>query len=674
MTVTIDLAVLLVAVLILTLALGTVLLVIWQRRQESRRALQERIKELQGLSDAVTAIASANQLDEDGLCALAFEQTRKLADATLFQIGLFRDNDYDIRFRTLNGVEQPPAQFPLDAPGIIKWVRDTGQHLLVRDFTAEMSSLPARPSYIVNHPPRSAVFVPMRSGEHVIGAMALQSLLPFAFTDAHLRTLIIIANQTASAIDNARALGRERNRTKQLELVSEVARQTQAALTPNQLVGQLTRAVGDTFGYYSVLICLLEGDDGGIVCMGHMLPDQIAIRTRTGVGLVGQCVERNTMIVVDDVTADKRYLPVTALPDTRSEAALPLTIDGKVIGVLDLQSRTRAAFSGDDRRYLEVLAQQVAVAVEEARLYELALSNQRLGNELSLARDIQTSFLPRYAPQVPGWDLAASWQSATQVGGDFYDFIPLRRAAGTLVSASDGGEDGSAGDHGSPITLQITPRGTRVIQHRAQSEPESAVLPANSLADKYGIVIADVAGKGVPAAIFMALARTLMRAVAFTGRPPAEALKRVNELIHADTRSDLFVTLLFSHWEPATGIIEFANAGHNPPIHIKNDGTLRVLSMPGMALGVIEEIAPKVSQMTLERGESLVFYTDGITDALNAQGEDFGMNRLKFACDNARALSAQGILAGIVDAVADFASGETPTDDQTLVVLKREGP
>ena len=671
MTVTLDLAVLLAALFVVASATGTGLLIIWQRRQEIRRALQAQVAELTGLSEAVTAIASANHLDEDALCELAYEQTRKLADATLFQIGLFRGDDYDIRVRTLNGVAQSPARFPLHAPGIIKWVRDSGKQLLVRDFASEMASLPARPSYIANHPPRSAVFVPLRSGENVIGAMALQSLLPFAFTDAHMRTVSIIANQTASAIDNARLFARERNRAKQLELVSEVARQTQAALSSNQLVMQLTHAVHQTFGYYSVLICLTD-DDGGINCMGHMLTDRLSIRTRMGVGIVGNCAEQGIMIVVDDVTTDQRYLPVTNLPDTRSEAALPLFIDGQVIGVLDLQSRQPSAFSGEDRRYLEVLAQQVAVAVEEARLYELALGNQRLGQELSLARDIQTSFLPRYAPQVPGWELAASWQSAAQVGGDFYDFIPLRRESMVVSGVGVANGDSRTFTNESPITLQITPRGTRVIQHRAQVEPEAAVLGANAIADKYGIVIADVAGKGVPAAIFMALARTLMRAVGFTGRPPAEALKRVNELIHADTRSDLFVTLLFAHWEPATGAIEFSNAGHNPPILLKVDGTMQVLNMPGMALGVIEDISPKTSQMIMERGESLVFYTDGITDALNEAGEDFGMERLKMACEAGRNQPAQALLTSIVSSVNEFAHGEVPTDDQTLVVLKRD--
>ena len=241
--------------------------------------------------------------------------------------------------------------------------------------------------------------------------MALQSLQPFAFTDAHLRTLSIIANQTASAIDNARSFERERNRAKQLELVSEVARQTQAALTLNQLLMQLTKAIHQTFGYYSVLICLIDSDGAGITCTGNMLADRISIRTRVGVGLVGTCAGQGSMIVVDDVTSDQRYLQVTSLPDTRSEAALPLYIDDKVIGVLDLQSRDARACTGDDRRYLEVLAQQVAVAVEEARLYELALDNQKLGQELSLARDIQTSFLPRYAPQVPGWE--HGWRSCS---------------------------------------------------------------------------------------------------------------------------------------------------------------------------------------------------------------------------------------------------------------------
>jgi sigma-B regulation protein RsbU (phosphoserine phosphatase) len=263
------------------------------------------------------------------------------------------------------------------------------------------------------------------------------------------------------------------------------------------------------------------------------------------------------------------------------------------------------------------IAQQTALAVDNARLSRESMARQRLDQELTLAREIQTSFLPKESPKVPGWGLAAAWQAARQVGGDFYDFIALR--------------DG-----------------------------------------RYGVVIADVADKGVPAALFMALTRTLMRAVAFTGRAPADALSRVNEMILADSRSDLFVTMFYTVWNPSTGELVYANAGHNPPMLIRADGTLSELLTHGIAVGVVEHIAPEGSVVQLLPGDVLILYTDGITDALRQDDQEFGLQRLKAVVMAAHEKQADQIVNAIMDAVRDFAGNEPPFDDQTIVVVKRE--
>jgi sigma-B regulation protein RsbU (phosphoserine phosphatase) len=189
---------------------------------------------------------------------------------------------------------------------------------------------------------------------------------------------------------------------------------------------------------------------------------------------------------------------------------------------------------------------------------------------------------------------------------------------------------------------------------------------------RYGLVIADVADKGVPAALFMALSRTLMRAVAFTGRAPADALARVNELILSDARSDLFVTLFYATWNPATGELMYANAGHNPPLLVKAEGTMKELQSRGIALGVVEHIAPEAGTATMQSGDVLLLYTDGIIDALNHDDHPFGLQRLMDVLLDARGLSAEGVVNRIMSAVRDYAGDEPPFDDQTLVVIKRE--
>jgi sigma-B regulation protein RsbU (phosphoserine phosphatase) len=353
-----------------------------------------------------------------------------------------------------------------------------------------------------------------------------------------------------------------------------------------------------------------------IVCQAATHQPVIGKRRKIGVGLVGVCIAEGRIIVVDDTTNDERFVFAPEMPDTKSEVVLPLKIGERVIGALDLQSDRPCAFGHDEARYLEVLAQQVAIAVEDARLYEQSIERQQLEQELRFAREIQTSFLPKTPPMVEGWSIAGGWKAARQVGGDFYDFIPL-----------------STGE--------------------------------------WGLVIADVADKGVPAALFMVMSRTLMRAVAFSGRTPVEALARVNQLIQSDSASDLFVTMLYAQWNPTTAEVHFSNAGHNPPLYGRPDGAVCVLRSRGIALGVLEQVNLEAHELHMQPGDVMLLYTDGLPDALNASGDEFGAERLQQALIDARHLNAQGIVDALMRAVSDFAGDEPAFDDQTLVVLKR---
>ncbi|HEY3290554.1 MAG TPA: GAF domain-containing protein, partial [Anaerolineae bacterium] len=340
------------------------------RRRASRRALESQVAELKLLSNAVSSIASS-ALDEEALCQLVYKAASELVDVGNFQLGLFEGNEYVIRVRLAEGVLQPIERFNLDeGRGIVGWMRETGKSLLVRDFQLETSQLPAQPRYISSHPPRSAVFVPMVSGDLVIGAMALQSDTPAAYTESHLRILSIISNQAAAAIQNARALAKERLRVQQMELVNEVAMQTAAILDPDTLLPRLTSAIRNTFGYYFVALCLTDPETSQIVIRSATDSRMAGTKLELGEGLIGICVMEQRIITSDDAIHDARYIPVNFLTETRSEIVIPLRLNNSVIGALDLQSDQVAAFTNIDQRYLEVLAQQVAVAVEDARLYQ----------------------------------------------------------------------------------------------------------------------------------------------------------------------------------------------------------------------------------------------------------------------------------------------------------------
>ena len=266
------------------------------------------------------------------------------------------------------------------------------------------------------------------------------------------------------------------------------------------------------------------------------------------------------------------------------------------------------------------IARQISLRLENARLVEEAAVQKSLERELLTARQIQASFLPRDVPLEPGWELAAGWRVARNVGGDFYDFIPL-----------PDGPDGK----------------------------------------RWGIAIADVSDKGIPAALYMALCRTLLRSVAVAYEDPGSTLERVNRTLIADTQADLFVSLFYAHWEPLSGRIRFANAGHNPPLLLRPRERARTLEPHGIVLGVDPEASYQSHALTLEPGELLVLYTDGVTEAFNERWEPFGVHRLENLILGLSEWTASGVVSSIEERVLEFTGQRDLTDDLTVVVLQR---
>jgi sigma-B regulation protein RsbU (phosphoserine phosphatase) len=270
---------------------------------------------------------------------------------------------------------------------------------------------------------------------------------------------------------------------------------------------------------------------------------------------------------------------------------------------------------------LDGIAYQVAMAMENARLAREVVQQERLEREMEVGRDIQASFLPQKFPQAVGWQVSALWRAARQVGGDFYDFFEL--------------------------------------------QPD---VPGHA---RWGVVIADVADKGVPAALFMALSRTLLRSVAIGRVEPADTLRRVNELILSDARSEQFVTVVYGVLEPAAGLFRYAIAGHNPPVWIHSDGTAGIMPGHGIALGVLDHVEYQEHEVRLERGDTLLLYTDGLTEAFNEQKEEFGLERVLAVARTHHAQPTPGLLQALTDAVEAHVSGAEVFDDLTIVVVKR---
>lgn len=315
--------------------------------------------------------------------------------------------------------------------------------------------------------------------------------------------------------------------------------------------------------------------------------------------------------------------------------AFPLSVKADVLGVLLVEERETAMVGSYGEgvilrareKRLEIttgISQQAALAVQNDRLQKEMVRRERLEREMQLARDIQRAFLPRLLPRYQEWDLDVMWRTARQVGGDYYDFLEL---------------------------------------------------PGNRLA----LIVADVADKGIPAALFMTLVRTLIRATLPVVDAPGEVLARVNDVLTPDAQQGMFVTLVYAVLSLDSGVLTYANAGHNPPLLVEIDAhAIRRLEKGGMALGVEEGNRVTERQVQLKPGDILVFYTDGVTEVFAADGRMFGEEGLRQSILNwsadASLPSAEGLLMSIDDAICAFREDAPFADDVTLVVLRRRVP
>jgi serine phosphatase RsbU (regulator of sigma subunit)/putative methionine-R-sulfoxide reductase with GAF domain len=297
----------------------------------------------------------------------------------------------------------------------------------------------------------------------------------------------------------------------------------------------------------------------------------------------------------------------------------PLGMKGISFGVF-LAKDTGAAPAFRERRFelIQGVAQQIAIAIQNDHLTKETLERERMKQEFQLARQIQESFLPTFIPEFKGWELDSRWQTARQVGGDFYDVFNL--------------PDG-----------------------------------------RLGLTIADVSDKGLGAALYMTVARTLIRANALNESSPARVLEKVNNLLLLDSQNGMFVTAIYAILDPTSGELVLSNAGHNLPLIIRaNSPTVEVLPKGNLALGVLENTKEENLLLKLNTGDCLVLYTDGVTEAFSAENKQFGIENLCQVLTYSVGRSASQVLHLIDQALEDFRQGQPPSDDITLLALRRK--
>jgi serine phosphatase RsbU (regulator of sigma subunit) len=303
----------------------------------------------------------------------------------------------------------------------------------------------------------------------------------------------------------------------------------------------------------------------------------------------------------------------------RGYAVVPLLVEGRSIGLLTVEEREPRLLDEGGLRLLHLMANQAAIAIEKARLHHEEVKGRAMAREMELGREIQLGLLPTSVPAIPGWEFAVFYQPARLVGGDFYDFIEFPDAPGRL-----------------------------------------------------GLVVADVMGKGVPAALFMAVGGTVIRTIALGQQSPSEVLIGANPIVLKNSHSDLFLTAFYAVLEPASGRLVYANAGHNRPLlQQAATGGIQELASDGIALGVLDGIELEERTIDVAAGDLLVLYTDGVTEAMDAGYRQFGMDRLRAALQACAGSSAQETVDSIVEKLKAFAGDVSRSDDITILAARR---
>ena len=504
--------------------------------------------------------------------------------------------------------------------GVVGTAVQKGRPILVNDIRRE-------PRY--QGPLRnmlSQLAVPMRRKGRVIGALNLLDESENAFTDRDEALLRQFGAHVAAAIENARLFEFERRHTETLETLAEIGHEMSSILELDVLLRRIASLTKRLIDYRTFGIMLLNEST-------QYLEMRLAVRygekitpkpMRLGEGLVGWAALHREPVLVSDVSKDPRY--ANLVTDVRSELVIPMLLKDRCIGVVDLQSPELDAFTKEHKELLTLLASQAAVAIENARLYEEVRRNEeRIEKELRFAQRVQTALLTRELPTLPaGVDVAGRFAPARELGGDLYDI--LRPDDGSLV-----------------------------------------------------VAVGDVSGKGAPAALYGAFAAELVRSRTTRRRFQPErfsvsgVLRAMNTTLHQRHLEEYYCTLCYAFFDFTQRVVTLSNSGLSYPIRCSG-GECKEIVLPGVPLGAFPAVAYDEVTLELQTEDIIVFCTDGILEAMNSEGGEFGTRRLCAVVHEHRDRSAREIVDAIFDAVVAFRGSAAQNDDMTAVAVKVTHP
>ena len=550
-------------------------------------------------------------LDLETLLRRTSELVAAVIPYSIFAILLVNDRTHELRVRFQIGhttrVER--LHIPMTR-GVVGQVALTRQPVLLNDVTTSETYVEVNPNV------RSELAVPLVAKNRLIGVMDIESEQADYFGPEHLRLLTLTASRIAQAIENARLYARISRQAQTLTVLNEIATELTSILDLDPLlerVGQLLRRLID---YQMFTIMLLDEKGEMLVTRyawrfgyAHAPLRRVAITS----GLVGAAVREWRLVNVPDVRQDARYVPMNA--ETRSELIVPLFHKGRIIGVLDLEHTRTGFFNEEHERVLTTLAAQVAIAIENARLYQAVRTQERqLERDIAMAREVQLRLLPASPPEMPNAEMAVRFLPARTIGGDLYDFV----------------------DYGPGRTA---------------------------------IVLGDVSGKAAPAALFAALVSGIMHSAAQQRPEPSQMLAMLNDALRERKLESQYVTMLFALWNDENRTLQVANSGAVQPVFCRF-GQSATVRAEGFPLGLFPNVTYDELNVATEPGDVLVFVSDGILDAENAQSEMYGQDRLTGLLCSRRDESAQEIANAILADVSRFLGDQDQFDDETIIVLK----
>jgi sigma-B regulation protein RsbU (phosphoserine phosphatase) len=574
-----------------------------------------RFRERAELLDFLLSVADATSetLDLDRLLASVASIVKEVIPSDLFAILLYSEKAHGLRIRYSVGHRDEVVRnfvIPL-GEGITGAAGATRMPILVDDVRGDVRYISALDAV------RSELAVPMIARGKLVGVIDAQSTRVKAYTEHDRALLRLLASRVAVSIDNARLYRRVERQNRTLRVLAHLSQEFSSILDLDELLRKIAKTIRALISYDSFSIMLLDPERK---LLRHRFSERFDKRVNldnvpVGKGITGAAAESREPIRVNDTLIDPRY--IASHPEIRSEVAVPLVVQDRVVGVLDLESERIAYFTDEHVRMLTLLAPQIASSVENARLYEeLNQREQRMETDLKAARKLQSVLLPRKAPEIRGLDIALRGRAAREITGDVYDFF----------------------EHSNDYSV---------------------------------LAFGDVSGKGAAAALYGALVSGLLRILAPRRRGPAALLRSLNEALLERKVDAQYATLLVLLWDSSSCKLTIANAGAEPPF-ICRHGEITKPHIEGVPIGLLDEREYEEIVFQAQSGDVLLFYSDGVEDQLNAQGEDFGRGRLARALKRNCALSPQGLVDEIFKDLDTYMDGTPITDDQTIMVARVE--